>query len=152
MKNITTYCGINCKSQSLLISISTNLTFLPIACPSRNRTVSKASPWCALRLNNMWWTMHCRSWLVKNVVESSEPTKKCWSSKTNSLLPPPYSGLTGLRMHTSSAPFSKLTKSNIQNQYSKACNQNTFIEWNSIPQVVIFSYKFVGNYTFKKIS
>ena len=76
---------------------------LPIACPSLNFILPSTSPWWACRLNSKCRTILCRSWLVRKVVESSTPTKKSWSSHTNSFMPPPYSSFTGLRMHSSSA-------------------------------------------------
>lgn len=62
----------------------------------------------ALRLCSRCNTRDCLSWVVKNWISSSLPSKQLASEPMNSFSPPPYSCRRALGRCTSSAAFSKL--------------------------------------------
>lgn len=62
----------------------------------------------ALRVWSKWSTRDCLSWVVKNRISSSLPSKQLASEPTNSLNPPPNSCLRDFGRCTSSAALSRL--------------------------------------------
>lgn len=89
-----------------------------MAWPSTSLTPGRlaTSCWPALNVWRRCSTRDCRSWVVKNCVWSSLPSKQLASVQTNSFNPPPYSWRSDLGKCTSSAAFKSLTKSSKNNK------------------------------------